>query len=339
MGASWPLPDVDAHRCVHHYSADASCRECVQACPRQAWILDDDSLGLDTELCDGCALCVPACPEAAIVGEVRPWTGEHKGRRLAVAVCDQGANDLDTGLIPCLHAIGLRDLAKLYGQDIHRIVVAEAPCDDCPREVAARLTDSVANFNRLLASRRIRPIELETLDIDAFTGLSRRVDRGQNQVDQSRRGFLMFARQMGREPPPADAGTGSPAARLPSPAGAIMPFAPRLDSDLCRGCDACVRLCPQGALQLVDDGSEAVAYGIEPRRCTGCGLCEDVCDDDAVRVDRFAVATSTEIPLTTAKCRACGCSYHWPSSQPGDDDYCRVCIDLNHYRRLHQVVD
>ncbi|MEW8549314.1 MAG: 4Fe-4S binding protein, partial [Candidatus Thiodiazotropha endolucinida] len=60
------LPDVVSGRCVHEIVEMASCSSCVDVCPQHAWSLDDEALRLDTALCDGCGLCMPACPEGAV---------------------------------------------------------------------------------------------------------------------------------------------------------------------------------------------------------------------------------------------------------------------------------
>ena len=59
------LPTFEAARCVHGLCPVATCEACVAACPRSAIECTDDGLELDIEACDGCGLCVPACPEAA----------------------------------------------------------------------------------------------------------------------------------------------------------------------------------------------------------------------------------------------------------------------------------
>ena len=64
----WTIPEVIAERCVHSHCEVASCTRCVDACPHEAWLLDDASLKIDTARCDGCGLCVAACTESALVG-------------------------------------------------------------------------------------------------------------------------------------------------------------------------------------------------------------------------------------------------------------------------------
>ncbi len=49
----------------------------------------------------------------------------------------------------------------------------------------------------------------------------------------------------------------------------------------CKGCDICVRVCPEGILR--PDGRGAVEV-TAPERCTGCRLCEWLCPDFAITV-------------------------------------------------------
>ncbi|MGO9417986.1 2-oxoacid:acceptor oxidoreductase family protein [Roseiarcus sp.] len=49
----------------------------------------------------------------------------------------------------------------------------------------------------------------------------------------------------------------------------------------CKGCDICVKLCPERCLALND---LQVAYLTEPEACTGCRVCEWLCPDFAIEV-------------------------------------------------------
>jgi indolepyruvate ferredoxin oxidoreductase beta subunit len=64
------------------------------------------------------------------------------------------------------------------------------------------------------------------------------------------------------------------------------PFAPRrfhvaVTGSWCKGCDICVRVCPQNCLALDDQG---IARAAREERCTGCLLCEVLCPDFAIAV-------------------------------------------------------
>jgi len=49
----------------------------------------------------------------------------------------------------------------------------------------------------------------------------------------------------------------------------------------CKGCDICIKFCPERCLQLND---RQIAEMAHPDRCTGCRLCEWLCPDFAITV-------------------------------------------------------
>lgn len=53
----------------------------------------------------------------------------------------------------------------------------------------------------------------------------------------------------------------------------------------CKGCDICVKLCPEHCLAL---NAEQVAVLTHPEACTGCRICEWLCPDFAIAVRRSA---------------------------------------------------
>ncbi len=54
----------------------------------------------------------------------------------------------------------------------------------------------------------------------------------------------------------------------------------------CKGCDLCVRFCPQRCLAMHEIDGELRAVVANPGDCTGCRLCELLCPDFAIEVDR-----------------------------------------------------
>jgi len=51
----------------------------------------------------------------------------------------------------------------------------------------------------------------------------------------------------------------------------------------CKGCDICVKLCPERCLHL---NAHQVAVLRQPEACTGCHVCEWLCPDFAITVRR-----------------------------------------------------
>ena len=74
-----------------------------------------------------------------------------------------------------------------------------------------------------------------------------------------------------------------------------MPIPSERDKSLCCGCMACMNICPCGAISPVKDEKGFVYPVTDAGKCTGCGLCEKVCD--FVREDRGASVPSRVFSL------------------------------------------
>jgi len=70
----------------------------------------------------------------------------------------------------------------------------------------------------------------------------------------------------------------STAPELPSPR---VPPLIQITPAWCKGCDICVRFCPEACLAL-DEEEKVVA--LRPEVCTGCRLCEFLCPDFAIAI-------------------------------------------------------
>ncbi len=61
----------------------------------------------------------------------------------------------------------------------------------------------------------------------------------------------------------------------------------------CKGCDICVKFCPERCLVLDE---EQIALLAEPEACTGCRLCEWLCPDFAIRLHKEIPAPGASTP-------------------------------------------
>lgn len=334
-------PSIDAERCVHALAPKARCRACADACPRQAWLLDEDVLGLDTEACDGCGLCAPACPQAAITFAASPALRPARGGRLAYAACERIADREEAGVLACLHSLGVRALAELWLKGVRRLRVAHADCASCPRHASDGLTAAAAEITRLTSDRGLDPLTVERV---------RAVEDWRSERDEaaqmSRRGLFdallrpAHAIVEGVDPEAGDPMALAADARLPRAAKAtIARRVPRIDATLCEACDACLGICPHHVIALIREPAEAARYEFDATRCTGCGLCVDVCAAEAIRIAHWADAQPPPVPLGLSQCKACGVVHHATKARKSEQELCRICATTGHHRKLFQVID
>jgi ferredoxin len=159
-----------------------------------------------------------------------------------------------------------------------------------------------------------------------------------DEVSKGRRGFLLglvgnaIERSGKRNVPIADLPGGIlPAAREGYPAF----FSPAISPQRCNGCDACLNICPHGALEL---SAEKTAIVIDANACTGCRLCEDICDQRAIKIRDYAVVEQVQLKLACRRCISCGAFFHRPAAATGKASLCHVCERSDHQRDLFQVL-
>ncbi|MBL8565561.1 MAG: 4Fe-4S binding protein [Hyphomicrobiaceae bacterium] len=335
---SRPLPTIDGETCVHGHLATASCRACVAACPRGALALDLKALSIDTDACDGCGLCRPACPQSSIdLARLADSPIVDVGTGTVLLACERAEAGSGRGVVPCVDAFGERDLQRFAGAGVTTVLVARGDCRACPRGRSATLGEAVRRFNAVQPVRGgAKPLQLDAVSGDLWRRRAEQATQARNDFDQRRRSlFGLRARGVARIVSSGDA----PAVE---PRDVRFRYVPEIDPQSCHGCDACVRACPHCAIAMVRQGG-ALGYTISPQRCTGCRLCIDVCDVDAVGLAEIAPLDAPFVALAEAKCRRCGVVFHVPQqSGPGGEhvalpEACGICRLTQRTRLLFQV--
>ena len=82
-------------------------------------------------------------------------------------------------------------------------------------------------------------------------------------------------------------------APVQSDAGAHPRVKTRLEitEEWCKGCDICVKMCPERCLRLND---KLVAELSAPDKCTGCRMCEWLCPDFAIKITNTPVTEAAQ---------------------------------------------
>jgi ferredoxin len=329
-----PILVVAPERCVHALSPVASCQLCVEACPTNAWILTDESLGLREDLCDGCGLCAAACPEEAIESILPQVLHAIAKPDLALAACERGDVGKGAGVLPCLHALGLGDLVRLYNTGVRRLVLSRGDCETCPRSHTGALPQALGRVNELLADRALPPLittELPAAEWRAEAISARQPNR--RALFSAFRKFAVSAAVVADNADPAVA------VHLPEWTNSrLVPVGPVIDGARCEACDACRRICPHQVITLLSATADGPAYEINALRCTGCGLCVDICEVDAVTLTEWHRNRIARLALDELRCDSCGNPYHGLRKSGADRSLCRICSRSNHYTKLFQVL-
>lgn len=346
LGEANIIPTLIAERCVHTKLTQASCHDCVDACPLDAWVIDEEVLAIDAKRCDGCGLCAASCrPGAVLAPNITAVVGQQSHHVLRLA-CEITDIEDQQGVIPCLHALGLHELLLIYRRGTRCLTVASGNCSECIRHNAERLSDRIAKLNSMLSSRGQPVMTLRVTSPEHWQPLSTKTRPDVSLPVISRRSFFRKAAESS-----LSLATGSsvhspqqvytpPAKLLPrTTPDDIVPFVPSIDATKCIGCDACARLCPHSAISLGAAADNKLEYRFDAERCTGCRICTDVCAQNAVSVDGWTSQLLFTLNLESRRCIACGAPYHAPIGQGASGDLCFICRKTNHVRNLYQVMD
>lgn len=325
------LPQFDAEVCSLGRLACAVCTDCADACPTAALSMSDDGLELDPTTCTACGACVSACPQRAISlpGQEPVVAPDRHGA--AALICPQHAQ---RGQV-CLQAIGLQDLAALWIAGVRVLHLGLGDCETCNSGGGLIFDGRLRDFNLLLADRNFSPIITKKGSMQDLRNLPKL--GAQNDLPNTWRRAL-FGLGTAKLADGKLAGLARiQAVKAKGNASPRFDFAPQIDPELCSGCNACTRICPEASLTLINVGTDDVAYDLDPVSCTGCRLCMQVCDETAITLTPLGVS-APQVPLVGFICRACGAPAHLPQAQGAGDGLCSICAKSNHHRKLFQVI-
>lgn len=322
------MPELLPGRCTHYRSPSASCDACVVGCPGQALQFGAGQVQLDSAACDDCGLCVATCPEGALAAQLSHPLHDLSDTRAFLA-CEPAAEACGEGILPCLHAMLDQHVVALARAGVHTLVTAHSDCASCPRRTrdSARLEARLAEFNAACRQRGLAGISIERIEIAEWK--QRTVDL---RVASGRRGFLanLFTR-----PAAALMSSGGNAASardakamgiwLATLGREALPALPVVDFQRCTLCGACVALCNHRAL-IIQDRGDSARFAIAAEQCTGCRLCEDICLDNAIRIEKWHEPIAHGTILSRRHCRRCSHGFWEPSEVAEKAVYCPVCV-------------
>lgn len=227
----------------------------------------------------------------------------------------------------------LQALAQLYSAGCRRIVVAET--DEIPADRAAWRADVLGFFAEILVPRGFEPVKIRRVGADARPARLLAGHAAETARVWSRRGLVGATALDAEDHPDALTDLQRFHAQAPQVRFAAVP---RIDPRRCTGCDACLNVCPHEVLTQINDKNGKPHYATEAANCDACGLCVGVCASSAIDLDCMTFEPS-KIPLRHWTCRACGVSVHAPERNEGEDDgYCEICRGNGHHKKLFQVL-
>lgn len=351
MSTAYPqFRDTQCTRYRYRYS---ECRRCADACPHEAITLSDKGAEIDPARCQNCGLCIAACHTGAWISEsfkpIELLRQAIKRSSYSIACAPSGATA--DAIVPCLGAFPGAGIAYLGKRCIALTLLGSNHCQECPHgakgagqlalqlEAAALLKNAAREENRewldpVLAEAGAPPVTVKSARRQFFRRL---IGRGVDAIttpqpvarpvvpDKAIRPGAYFhteerelltivcTRKDGR---PVELGwhEALPLMQLTLHAG-------------CTNCEACFRVCPTGAIQIVENpGDWALTFQTD--HCVACEVCLEVCQPRVLDAEaKFDARPEQPARVLHAlvKQRCARCDRFFVSAEPRET--CKICSD------------
>ena len=314
--------EVRSNRCSQIRSPLSSCKQCLEICPVQGIQIDRHQVQLASQCLD-CGLCASACPtealrmkEPSIEGLLDKIQRAYEQDCVVNISCRRNKKVDKTSItIPCIGSLPLEILLVLQSLPYHVHMIYDLQeCSQC----------AVANGADVYHQRlqQIETMEVEWVSKPGGIQHSQTQvkptakKREQQAIDTERRALLgSFFGGLKKMPKTAlDRFVGddqletetTPIAKVTdfvslqrieilkknlyqkykNPDAPLVSLQHPIENKPCYFCNACVTLCPMGALEN-QDGKGLV---LRADRCCGCHLCVDVCFHKSLKM--------SDVPLT-----------------------------------------
>jgi len=316
--------------CAHSRAGQTACTRCLDVCPTGAIVPAGEHVAIDPDICAGCGACAAVCPSGAAayddpavevlfrrlrtLASTYRKAGGKAPRALfhdafgaeMIALSARFGQGLPPDVIPVevanVEGVGHAEMLAALGVGFADVTALTGPrTDPLVPDREAGLAQAIlaglgrpADMVRLIAPEDPDMLDAVLADPPAGQPLAEPILPAGGRREVTR---IAAAALAGEAPAPIPLPEGAPY-------GAVL-----VSAEACTLCQACISLCPSGALA---DNPEKPQIRFQEAACLQCGLCERVCPENAITLapqldlDKAALAHRVLHEEEPFACISCG---------------------------------
>jgi ferredoxin len=351
--------NFDIASCVKATSKFSTCSKCVDICPVDTIVFQENIPSFTPSACIDCGACVGACPSGSF--SLSQYSGidfffsfiESKNATIS---CKEH--------LPCLAMLSVEELLALaivkettlelgycknceigglykeivsnieevnfilssFG-DKHLDVSFAAPLKDQKEEPSRRSFLSHINIKKMQEAKEKFDAKVDEDELKSFAIDSSNIEKLKPKTIPARRKLLLTLLKRLEKPSQYEL----------LPQEEIRFISQKYIEESCTNCQICYRICPTGALS---SDSKFSRINFDSIACIKCHLCHDVCEPDAIKLQKgfenqelFEPRKRTLIEFDVRRCNECGNYFTYF----GGEQSCQRCqIEEEESIFLHQ---
>lgn len=314
--ASRPAVSFNPRRCLRARFNGSTCLACVEECQSNALTFNGKAISFDAEKCTSCLRCSATCPNDALTDEtdLELFFEAVRKREKIVLTCVKGRQCEGKVNIPCIGFLSEPILASLNILSKGKVILDIERCGDC---INGHCLEKIRGALSSIASRNPESFLIKivlTSNKEDIPGLERKIarrfflkDAGKAIInsanliagDKNKSGQedQRFKKNSTRNTLALNYVMAHTSDR--NDLGLLGSYYYTLEAtDNCTICPLCTGMCPTGALKRKKTDSSYHQLVFDGSRCSGCGLCVEFCNKDALTIlpaSRDTAGTTTII--------------------------------------------